>query len=846
MVGLLSTAIMNSAFADDFTLSNGYVRLAGRDGVISKLQCDPSGRARYGRNILIRMCVCEPAEGLQTRTEISADGSKATIHGAQCRSGYEYSQSNRNYPEELKPGHSLGQEFEWKEGFLTSVAAGLPTYYTSDSAVTMTLYRIDGNSRTAVASKRLENLHDGGWPEMNVPVQPAGHYLIEISDVKGKAGWWSIDKDQVTGDAQMDGQAFPGIDRTILCRGYRVVPGDYEISLDKGKITSEFVPNAESKSIPLETNITIPWVKSGYDTTSDRIIFSHFTNNRGQYIPVHQFKRRPISSVSGEELLMSGRFGADLEFHNVNISMSMSEDEMVLRIPGGKQVIDVLPHSDKLPDAFPQFYTSDSHIDKTLNEFLLSHNFNFGVGTNPDWKEWQTLQLSWTPNPQADVQRLQFLSHSMDPNGYVYCWGSSPGWPFPFKDDNKDGVNDYDTRHFTTNPCFILGAWREYCWNPEPEYLAKIMPRVRAAMNFMLKDVHGEEGLLTITAPGHEGRHDCIGSNYWDILPFGYKDAFTNAHFYPALEAMAQLEEAVLRTPGARSSVGAGDHTPYYYRTLAAEAKKNYNDTFWLADKGRYSSCVDIDGVVHDYGHTFVNLTAAGYDLANKAQVEDIYRWMENGVSSSGKRDIYSRWIFAPRSSAIHNPKVNEPQSPISSWWHFGWGGTDYDGQCQDGGAILYISYYDIIARARYLGADNAWKRFTEILNRYSKPDHLSGGSPLYLGEATQGGPGGSAGSVGVEGEFPESGLVPVSFLYAFVGIDADINGLKIHPNLPSCLQYAGVKNLRYAGRTYDIRVTRSEVEVKCTMKGHENTIHRQIVGGEAVCLTDAELTANR
>jgi len=553
-------------------------------------------------------------------------------------------------------------------------------------------------------------------------------------------------------------------------------------------------------------------------------------------MPVHQFKRRPFSGVAGAWVLMSGRFGSDLKFTNAPIHLEFAEDSMTMQMPGGERDIELLAHTDKLPDTYPVFFSSDAKTDKVLNEFLLSHNFNFGVGTNSDWKDWHTLQLSWTANHQCNWQHTQFLDYKMSPNGYVHCWGADAGWPFPYKDDDKDGVNDYDSRHFTSNPCFILGAWREYCWNPDSDYLAKLMPRVRAAMGFMLREQDGDKGVLVYrNAPGHEGNDKGIGSNYWDISPFGWKDAFTNSFYYPSLEAMAQLEEAALRDPAARSQLASGPdvHTPGYYRRLAATVRKSYNGSFWLEDKGRYSGCVDIDGVSHDYGMTFVNLPAMAYGLADADQVNRIYNWMETGASSSGKADIYSRWVFAPRACSIHNPKREEPQTPVPSWWSMAWNGTGYDEQCQDGGAILYTSFHDILARARFLGADNAWKRFTAILDRYAEPDHLSGGNPLYRGESTQGGPGGSAGGVGVEGEFPESGLVPVSYLYAFLGIDADATSLTIRPNLPSALTYGGVRNLRYRGLMYDIKVTNSSVELKCTTKGHERVIRKEIRAGE-------------
>jgi hypothetical protein len=252
-----------------------------------------------------------------------------------------------------------------------------------------------------------------------------------------------------------------------------------------------------------------------------------------------------------------------------------------------------------------------------------------------------------------------------------------------------------------------------------------------------------------------------------------------------------------------------------------------------LSDKGRYAGCLDVDGVYHDFGYSYVNLPALAEGLGDKDKAVSIYNWLEKGITSSGKADAYSRWVFAPRFATVYNPKRNSPQTPVHSWWIGPYGGEDFDAQIQNGGAILFLSYYDIMARARYLGADNAWKRFTEILDRYDKPDHLSGGTPLFMGEVAQGGPGSTSGSVGTEGEFPESGLVPVSFLYAFLGIDSDINGLKVRPNLPKSLTYAGVRNLRYRGRMYDIRVRNSTVSIDCTSAGSQQHIEKKLAPGE-------------
>jgi len=833
LIGLTALAI--AARAADFQLANGFFSLAGKDGIVTSLRLDPTGKGAYAANHIISFRVGDPIADPGTKVETDP-GHRVVLKNAKVGVPTKVEQLESNSPELLTPGHTIGQTFVFEHGFFGHVEAKMPTWGTTDSAVTMTLYRVEGDKKTKVASKRLANVKDNDYAGFTFPDQPAGTYLLELSDVKGMVGWWSAGHDNIKGEALADGVANPNMDRAMRCTGYDVCTGDYTITLDGSKFTSKFTPADGQPAPQLQAILTIPWIKSGYDTTSDKIIFDHFLTSAGIYMPVHQLKRRPFSGVSGEWVVMSGRFGSDLKFTNAPIHLAMEEDSMSLSMPGAEREIELLPHSDELPDGFPSFFSSDTKMDKILNEFLLSHNFNFGVGTNPDWKDWHTLQLSWTANGQCDWQRSQFLSYKMDANGYVYCWGSDPGWPFPYADENKDGKNDFDTRHFTSNPCFILGAWREYCWNPDPDYLAKLMPRVRLAMEFMLKDCDGDKGVLIIKAKGHEGRDKCIGSSYWDISPFGWKDAFTNAHYYPSIEAMAQLEEAALRDPGVAGQLKGmtpAPRSPGFYRKLAETVRKSYNDTFWLSDKGRYSGCVDIDGVTHDYGFTYVNLPAMAYGLASADQVKRVYNWMETGITSTGKADTYSRWVFAPRACTIHIPMRTEPQKPVPSWWCLVWGGTPYEDQCQDGGAILYTSFHDILARARFLGADNAWGRFTAILNRYAEPDHLSGGSPLYRGESTQGGPGGTAGSVGVEGEFPESGLAPVSFLYAFLGIDADIDGIKIRPNLPKALEFAGVRRLRYKGKLYDIRVTNTSVELKCTTKGAESTIRKSLKPGE-------------
>ena len=139
-------------------------------------------------------------------------------------------------------------------------------------------------------------------------------------------------------------------------------------------------------------------------------------------------------------------------------------------------------------------------------------------------------------------------------------------------------------------------------------------------------------------------------------------------------------------------------------------------------------------------------------------------------------------------------------------------GATRCGEQCQDGGAILYVSYFDLMVRLRYFGAENAWKRWQEILGRYRLPDRLSGGAPLYTGEKPQQE---EAGQVGVDYPFPESGMVPCFLLYGILGLDATAAGLQITPRLPQALEFAEARNVVWRGTTLTVRVTPKKVEVR-------------------------------
>ena len=111
-----------------------------------------------------------------------------------------------------------------------------------------------------------------------------------------------------------------------------------------------------------------------------------------------------------------------------------------------------------------------------------------------------------------------------------------------------------------------------------------------------------------------------LPSNYWDVTSFGYQDAFLNAYFYGALEAMAQLEEHV-----------GGAARADELRTVRKKVRQRYNTLFWNGTAGRYVQSIDADGVAHDYGSTYVNLEAASFGLPTEDQARRIFEWLDHG-----------------------------------------------------------------------------------------------------------------------------------------------------------------------------------------------------------------------
>lgn len=395
----------------------------------------------------------------------------------------------------------------------------------------------------------------------------------------------------------------------------------------------------------------------------------------------------------------------------------------------------------------------------------------------------------------------------------------------------------FDTRHTINNPIFILSSAWYFHWTHDLDFLRQNMVRMRAALRYQQTTMGGlEHKAIRNTWVGHNGLAgfrdepdgtrtilggNGIGSNYWDLLPFGWDDLYATNQYYAATLALAELEEQVAAHPGWNIPGGGSTLDPAALRSHAAEVKAHANQYFWNDATGRFIACVDEQGNRHDYGFTFLNLDSIWYGLADDVRARSAMDWISGkrlvtGDTSTGA-DIYF-WRFGPRATTLRN--VTWYTFPWTRPEHIPWGG-----QVQDGGAVLGFTFYDLMARLKVYGPDDAWNRLREILawERDVKAAggyrayYLNGkpapeGSPTLTADRVQGTlqGGGTAGGLGIDHEFYESSLLPAFVVYGLCGATRNAQGgIDWNPQFPTGIEEIRLRNVQLGGTTQDVVLKR-------------------------------------
>jgi len=386
----------------------------------------------------------------------------------------------------------------------------------------------------------------------------------------------------------------------------------------------------------------------------------------------------------------------------------------------------------------------------------------------------------------------------------------------------------YDTRQTLNNPTYIFTCWNYFKWSGDINFLRQRINQMRQSLRFQQVVLGGlEYNHIHNTMPGHDGiagltwtsetekkanNGHGIGSNYWDILAFGWDDMYATSQYYASLLVMAQAEEMVAANPGWDVAKGYDAFDPKILRKHAAKVKQVANKKFWNKEKGRFYGTIDKNGETHDYGFTFMNLESIWYGIASDKHAESIMSWINGDriieSDTSTGDDIYA-FRFGPRATTLRN----------LDWYQFIWTGPEtipWGGQVQDGGAVLGFTFFDLWARLKVLGADNAWQRFTKIM-KWEEEVWKAGGYREFYKDGSQGTTlqgGGTAGGIGIDAEFFESSLMPSIITYGFMGIDPQGQSLKIAPKLPADCPEMTIRKMQYHNVLMDIRCNNDSVSL--------------------------------
>jgi hypothetical protein len=557
------------------TLQNPFFQLRVDGGWLRSLKVDPLGKGNYVPSRFLALVAGDDSVlSLPPTGDGRVEGNRLIWQGATLLVPRQsFASAVRQQALRLEPGHTLAQEFELGEAGLTVVEVNCPTWLTTGSGMTLSLWRWENSAWQQIVQQKFTNVQDNRWVRLVVAPQPAGRYRVQMSDPVGTIGWWVTPERRLPGSVPLrDGQPVAEGERCMRLWLFDVRQTDVLYSLEGNRLQIT-VQGSEVKEWVLLT----PWGSEGTDVTDpERIPFRRFFSDFGRYLPVEQLKRRDEleSGMHARDWLeMTGNGTADYRWRNLNgeLRWAMTADQMRLSLRTGATVtLELLPHDERrLPAFYPRFFSSNSRLDDLMNRFYYERAFSWPLAPAlADWMEWLARTRYWVALPGFHArERAHLLHYKLDEDGYVYTWGDRKEWPFP---DNEK----YDARHFTTNANFILGCWRYYCWTGDKEFLRRNIAHIRRAMEWELNECEGAEGLFVITSPEHDGTTKGLHSNDWDNIPFGHLCAYENIYFYASLQAMAEIESVMSqeKTPNAPTP-----RTPSYYRQLAQQVKRRYD-----------------------------------------------------------------------------------------------------------------------------------------------------------------------------------------------------------------------------------------------------------------------------
>jgi hypothetical protein len=186
---------------------------------------------------------------------------------------------------------------------------------------------------------------------------------------------------------------------------------------------------------------------------------------------------------------------------------------------------------------------------------------------------------------------------------------------------SQDGViHQAEDEYLMTGSSCLLGLADFIGHKSDPEWVRRYASQIIKQIKWMKKRDRDNDGL--IESPYRTGTSGSgqWSTCWWDVISFGWKDAFANALLYPALLKLATgLETAQL----ALHDIDL--------RQWAEKLKANYFKTFYNPKSGWLAGWRCSENNLHDHAFLFVNGAAVGHGLIETGKGREIMEklWQE-------------------------------------------------------------------------------------------------------------------------------------------------------------------------------------------------------------------------
>lgn len=451
------------------------------------------------------------------------------------------------------------------------------------------------------------------------------------------------------------------------------------------------------------------------------------------------------------------------------------------------------------------FNCSSSILTKQLNVFWSIYGTceekldttDNGFGDNPCWAEWDALKFSWhNRNGNRDHAMKTLFRFPINgfngtkgqmADGFIWSWMDLEQWP-----DARGSHGTIASYHFDQLPRFPASIYLYYTWSGDRDFLESILPQAELVMNYLISSMNASSG-IPINMINDGTPENSRPSTYMDQVKSGWKDAWIAMTFYTALKNMVELENILDNREKAN-----------YYQLLLNNYVQLFDQTFWNETTGRYVGWVDRNNYQHDSGYVFINLEALTRGLGDRSKADRIFHWLSQPADPiqigphNGSTDVYHN-VLAARTTT-----QNVAQDDWDGWSDPSEGRRPYGGLVESGGTMIWLTYYDIMARLRFNYTDQAFEILTRMLDRMDNDSYCltfnyeKGRAYDDFGEDFV--------QIGSNFPFPESGIAAVAFVHGFAGIKPSTNGLHICPQLPSTLDFIQVE-INYLGEILTINI---------------------------------------